>query len=191
MRDEGDKTYPEPGDCPVCGMHLVKVVEFGATTEAAEDEEILTYRSMRLKFYLSTLFSLPVLILAMGELVPGLAGLLAALFPMKANLLIQFVLSIPVVFIFGFFIYVKGVKSVTSRNLNMFTLLALGTSIAWIFSVTAVFFPQIFPESLKGHGGSVPVYFEATVIIITLVILGQMLELLAHAKTNDIGTAHD
>lgn len=184
MRDEGDKTYPEPGDCPVCGMHLVKVMEFGAPTEAAEDEEILNYRTMRLKFYLSALFSLPVLVLAMGELVPGLAGLLAALFPMKTNLLIQFVLSIPVVFIFGSFIYVKGVKSVTSRNLNMFTLLALGTSIAWIFSVIAVFFPQIFPESLKGHGGSVPVYFEATVIIITLVTLGQMLELLAHAKTN-------
>jgi len=184
MRDEGDKTYPEPGDCPVCGMRLVKVVEFGAPPEAAEDEEILAYRSMRLKFILSAAFSLPVLILSMGELVPGLAGLLASLFPMKTNLLIQFVLSVPVVCVFGSFIFVKGVKSVTSRKLNMFTLLSLGTSIAWVFSLAALFLPQIFPPSLKGHGGLIPVYFEATAIIITLVILGQMLELLAHAKTN-------
>jgi len=184
MRDEGDKTYPEPGDCPVCGMHLITVVEFGVPPEDAADEEFLGYRSMRLKFILAAVFSLPVLILAMGELVPGLAELLAALFPMKTNLLIQFALSIPVVCIFGSFIFVKGAKSVASRNLNMFTLIALGTSIAWLFSITALFFPQIFPESLKGHGGLVPVYFEATVIILTLVILGQMLELLAHAKTN-------
>ena len=184
MRDEGDKTYPEPGDCPVCGMRLVKVVEFGVPPEAAEDEEILAYRSMRLKFILAAAFSLPILILAMGELVPGFAGLLAALFPMKTNLLIQFVLSVPVVCVFGSFIFVKGFKSVVTRNLNMFTLIALGTSIAWVFSLAALFLPQIFPPSLKGHGGLVPVYFEATVIIITLVILGQMLELLAHAKTN-------
>jgi heavy metal translocating P-type ATPase len=184
MRDEGDKTYPEPSDCPVCGMHLVKVVEFGALPEDAEDEDILVFRKMRIKLILSVVFSLPVLILSMGELVPGLAELLAALFLMNTNLLIQFALSVPVVFIFGSFIFVKGVKSVASRNLNMFTLLALGTSIAWVFSVVALFLPQIFPPSLKGHGGLVPVYFEATVIIITLVILGQKLELLAHAKTN-------
>lgn len=160
MKCQGTKTVDKPGDCPVCGMHLIKVVEFGAPPEAAEDEEILNYRSMRLKLILSGLFSIPVLVLAMRELVPGLAGLLAALFPMKTNLLIQFALSIPVVCIFGSFIYVKGEKSVASRNLNMFTLLAFGTSIAWIFSITPVFFPQIFPESFKGHGGSVPVYVE-------------------------------
>jgi heavy metal translocating P-type ATPase len=184
MRDEGDKTYPEPGDCPVCGMHLVKVVEFGAPPEPAEDEEILAYRSMRRKFILAALFSLPVLIFSMGELVPGFAGLLESLFPMKANLLIQFALSVPVVCVFGSFIFVKGVKSVATRNLNMFTLIALGTGIAWGYSLAALFLPQIFPASLKTHGGLVPVYFEATAIIITLVILGQMLELLAHAKTN-------
>ncbi len=184
MRDEGDKTYPEPGDCPVCGMHLVKVVEFGAPPEAAEDEEIRAYRAMRLKFVLAAVFSLPILILSMGELVPGLAGLIASLFPMKTNLLIQFALSVPVVSVFGSFIFVKGAKSVATRNLNMFTLIALGTGIAWLFSIAALFLPQIFPPSLKGHGGLVPVYFEAAAIIITLVILGQMLELLAHAKTN-------
>lgn len=184
MRCEGDKTYPAPGDCPVCGMHLVKVVEFGAQPEAAEDEEILAYRSMRLKFILAAAFSLPVLLLSMGELVPGLAGLIASLFPMKTNLLIQFALSVPVVCVFGSFIFVKGAKSVVTRNLNMFTLIALGTGIAWAFSIAALFLPQIFPPSLKGHGGLVPVYFEAAAIIITLVILGQMLELLAHAKTN-------
>ncbi len=139
---------------------------------------------MRLKFILAAVFSLPILILSMGELVPGLAGLIASLFPMKTNLLIQFVLSIPVVGVFGSFIFVKGAKSVASRNLNMFTLIALGTGIAWGFSIAALFLPQIFPPSLKGHGGLVPVYFEAAAIIITLVILGQMLELLAHAKTN-------
>ncbi|HCM25088.1 MAG TPA: hypothetical protein DIC34_00825 [Treponema sp.] len=184
MRDEGEKTYPEPGDCPVCGMHLVKVVEFGAKPSEAEDEELVAYRVMRLKFILAAVFSIPVFILSMGELVPGFGDALGALLPMRTNLMIQFALSIPVVSILGSFIFAKGLKSVVSRNLNMFTLIALGTGIAWTFSVVALFFPGIFPASLRGHDGIVAGYFEATVVILTLVILGQMLELLAHAKTN-------
>ncbi|MFZ3109642.1 MAG: copper-translocating P-type ATPase [Rectinemataceae bacterium] len=184
MRCEGDKTYPKPGDCPVCGMHLVKVVAFGAPTGEGESEEMAAFRAMRGKLILSALLALPVLFLSMGELVPGLGDFIMGLFPRKINLLIQLVLSLPVVFWSASFIYVKGIKSVISRNLNMFTLITLGTGVAWFFSVVGTLLPGIFPASLKAADGFVPVYFEATVIIITLVILGQMLELLAHAKTN-------
>ena len=175
MRCEGDKTYPNPGDCPICGMHLVKVVVFGAPPAPGEDEEILV---------IASLLSLPVLTLSMGELLPGLGRLIADLFSMNTNMLIQMGLSIPVVLFSASFIFVKGYKSVISRKLNMFTLIALGTGVAWAYSIVATLLPGIFPESLKSEAGFVPVYFEATVIIISLVILGQMLELLAHAKTN-------
>ncbi|MFZ2782215.1 MAG: copper-translocating P-type ATPase [Rectinemataceae bacterium] len=184
MRCEGDRTYPKPGDCPVCGMHLVKVVAFGAPAGEGEDEEMAAFRSMRGKFILSALFALPVLFLSMGELIPGLGEFIMGLFPRKTNLFIQLTLSLPVVFWAASFIYVKGIRSVISRNLNMFTLITLGTGVAWLFSVVGTLLPGIFPASLKAADGFVPVYFEATVIIITLVILGQMLELLAHAKTN-------
>lgn len=184
MRCEGDKTYPKPGDCPVCGMHLVKVVAFGAPAADGEEEEMTAFRAMRGKLIVSALLALPVLFLSMGELIPGLGEFIMGLFPRKTNLLVQLLLSLPVVFWSASFIYSKGIRSVVSRNLNMFTLITLGTGVAWLFSVVGTLFPAIFPASLKAADGFVPVYFEATVIIITLVILGQMLELLAHAKTN-------
>jgi len=120
----------------------------------------------------------------MGELIPGLREFIMGFFPRKTNLLIQMLLSLPVVLWAASFIYAKGSRSVISRKLNMFTLIALGTGVAWLFSVIGTLFPGIFPASLRTMEGYVPVYFEATVIIIALVILGQMLELLAHAKTN-------
>jgi len=184
MRCEGDKTYPKPGDCPICGMHLVKVVAFGAPSGEEEDEEMAAFKAMRGKFILSALFALPVLFLSIGELIPGLGEFIGSLFSRKTNLLIQLVLSLPVVFWSASFIYAKGIKSVISKNLNMFTLIALGTGAAWLFSVVSTLAPGIFPDSLKTADGFVPVYFEATVIILALTILGQMLELLAHAKTN-------
>lgn len=97
MRCEGDKTYPKPGDCPVCGMHLVKVVAFGASAEEGESEEMAAFRAMRGKLILSVLLSLPVLFLSMGELIPGLKEFIMNLFPRKTNLLVQLLLSLPVV----------------------------------------------------------------------------------------------
>lgn len=184
MGCEGEKTYPEPRDCPVCGMHLVKVVSFGTRQEPGEDEEILAFKAMRKRLIISATLALPILLLSMGELVPGLGRILASLLSMKTSIFIQMGLSVPVVLFAASFIFEKGYTSLVSKNLNMFTLISLGTGVAWIYSLIATLFPMIFPPPLKNAEGMVAVYFEATTIIITLVILGQMLELLAHAKTN-------
>ena len=183
MRCEGDKTYNEPGDCPVCGMHLTEIMTFGEYNEG-EDSGLKAYKEMRNKFIISTIFSLPIFLLAMGELIPGIDVIVESLFSKKINLYVQLFLSVPVVFYTSLFIYSKAIKSFKGFNLNMFTLIGIGTGAAWIFSTVATVFPNIFPEAIRTHGGYPPVYYETTVIILTLVILGQMLELLAHSKTN-------
>jgi Cu2+-exporting ATPase len=185
MRCEGNKTYPVPGDCPVCGMHLVKVLGFGAKEGVEESTEMIAFKAMRRKLILSLIFTLPILALSLGEMIPGLGDLIMRLFPRAANLYVQLALSLPVVVWSASFIYKKGLESLKTKRLNMFTLLALGTGVAWLFSAAATLAPGIFPDTLKATDGYVPVYFEATVIIIAFVILGQMLELLAHAKTNN------
>jgi len=185
MRCEGNKTYPVPGDCPVCGMHLVKVLGFGAQPESGESAEMIAYKAMRGKLIISLIFALPILALSLGEMIPGFGELIKNLFPRAINLYIQLALSLPVVFWSASFVYKKGIESLKTKRLNMFTLLALGTGVAWLFSVVATILPEIFPDSLRTQDGFAPVYFEATVIIIAFVILGQMLELLAHAKTNN------
>ncbi|MGB3367894.1 MAG: copper-translocating P-type ATPase [Acidaminobacteraceae bacterium] len=183
MRCEGEKTYNEPGDCPVCGMHFTEIVSFG-NYNAEEDSGIIEYKKMKFKLILSTIFAIPILFLAMGEFVPGVNAFIENLFSRKTNLWVQLILSLPVVFYSSMFIYKKAIKSFKGLNLNMFTLIGIGTGAAWIFSTTATIAPSIFPESIRGHGGYPAVYFETTVIILALVILGQMLELLAHSKTN-------
>ena len=184
MRCEGDKTYPAPGSCPVCGMHLSRVIAFGAPQPEEDSEDIKAFKSMRVRLIVSAIFSIPILILAMSELVPGAAELVKKLINPNMNQIIQFTLSIPVVFFSGSFIFKKGVKSLVTRNLNMFTLIIIGTAAAWIFSFFGLFFPELFPDSLKNAESQIPVYFEAASVIITLVILGQFLELLAHSRTN-------
>ena len=183
MRCEGEKTYPEPGDCPVCGMHLDKIVVFGAPPDEKEDE-MEAYYLMKRRFIIALISSFPVFILAMGGVIPGLKDVLAGLVSHRLNLHIQFIFTFPVVFYSGFFIYLKGFKSILTLNLNMFTLIAIGTGAAWIYSIAGAFFPEFFPEALLNENGTIELYFEATVVILTLVILGQMLEMLAHAKTN-------
>lgn len=184
MRCEGDKTYPEPGDCPVCGMHLTKVISFRDVKEE-ESEELKAYKKMKGRFILSAIFSIPIFILAMGELVPGLRELLESLFSPRISMIIQFVLSLPVVFYTSSFVFIKGFKSLVNRNLNMFTLIMIGTGAAWLFSSAALIAPGLFPQSLINEKGTLPVYFEAAAVILTLVILGQMLELMAHARTSN------
>lgn len=174
MHCEGDKVYDEPGNCPVCGMDLVaNFVE----TEA----EDASYLKMVRKFKIAVGFTVPIFIIAMSDMIPGkpLHQLLSA----TVWNWIQFALSIPVVFYATWMFFQRAWKSIVTWNLNMFTLIGIGAGAAWIFSVIAMLFPDIFPEQFKMHG-TVHVYFEATSVILTLVLLGQMLEARAHGKTN-------
>ncbi|MCH8264182.1 MAG: heavy metal translocating P-type ATPase [Proteobacteria bacterium] len=164
-----------PGNCPICGMALE------ATTVAVEEknEELI---DMSRRFWWSTLLALPVLILAMtADMLPGL---LPAGLSMHSVQWIEFVLATPVVLWGGWPFFVRGWQSVLTWNLNMFTLIALGVSVAWVYSVVALLLPQVFPPIMQMEGGLVEVYFEAAAVIITLVLLGQVLELRARSRTN-------
>jgi Cu+-exporting ATPase len=165
-----------PGACPICGMALEpKVVSAGGTPE--EDSEL---RDMGRRFWVAMLLTLPVLVLAMGHLLPALASFAAG----TASRWVQFLLSIPVVWWGGWPFFVRGVRSIRSGHWNMFTLIALGVGAAWIYSAVAFFLPGAFPPAVKGSGGVVEVYFEAAAVIVVLVLLGQVLELRARAHTS-------
>jgi Cu+-exporting ATPase len=161
-----------PGVCPICGMALEPV-----QTAAGEDDTEL--RDMVRRFKLGILLALPVLILAMGGHFPPIDAI-----PAKVSAWIQFLLSTPVVLWCGWPFFERGARSIATRNLNMFTLISLGTGAAYVFSVFALLFSGLLPESLT-HGGAVPVYFEAASFIIVLVLLGQVLELRARAGTGE------
>jgi len=165
----------EPGSCPKCGMALEAM-----TVTAEEDDSELIDMSRR--FWFSTLFALPVFFLAMiADLVPSW---LPAGLSMQYVQWIEFSLATPVVLWGGWPFYVRAVQSVKTWNLNMFTLIGLGVSVAWVFSVVALLFPEIFPASMQHEGGTVAVYFEAAAVITGLVLLGQVLELRARSRTN-------
>ena len=165
----------EPGSCPKCGMALEPM------TVAADDknEEL---DDMTRRFKLSAVLATPVFLLAMvADLMPGW---LPQGLSMQAVQWIEFVLATPVVLWGGWPFFVRGWQSVVSWNLNMFTLIGLGVSVAWVFSVVALLFPELFPAVMRGEGGTVPVYFEAAAVITALVLLGQVLELRARSSTN-------
>ena len=164
-----------PGSCPKCGMALEPV------TIAVEEknEELI---DMTRRFWVSTLLALPVLVLAMiADLAPAL---LPAGLSMQAVQWIEFFLATPVVLWGGWPFFVRGWKSVVTWNLNMFTLIALGVSVAWIYSVVALLAPGLFPPEMQHDGGVVSVYFEAAAVITALVLLGQVMELRARSNTN-------
>ena len=165
----------EAGDCPKCGMALEP------RTVTAEEEENQEYIYMRNRFWVSAVLTLPVLLSAMRHAF-GLSFLEELL---GARLLhwAEFILATPVVLWGGWVFYVRAWKSIVSWNLNMFTLIGLGTSVAYVYSVVALLFPHIFPQSFRSADGTVGVYFEAAAVIITLVLLGQMLELRARSRT--------
>ena len=164
-----------PGTCPKCGMSLEAM-----TVTVEEDNKELTDMSRRL--WISSLLAIPVFILAMiADLMPSL---LPTDLSMKTIQWIEFSLATPVVLWGGWPFYVRGVQSIISRNLNMFTLIGLGVSVAWVFSVVALLFPEIFPSTMIHEAGTVSVYFEAAAVITTLVLLGQVLELRARSRTN-------
>ncbi len=165
-----------PGSCPKCGMALEPK---GGAPSAEEGE----YRDMLRRFWVSTALSVPVVALAILEMLPGRP--LEGRVPMTWVNGIELFFATPVVLWGGWHFFERGVLSVVRRSLNMFTLIGLGVGIAYVYSVVATFLPGIFPEALKGHGGQVPVYFEAASVITVLVLLGQVLELKARARTSD------
>jgi Cu+-exporting ATPase len=165
-----------PGSCPICGMALEP-----RTVSTSEDENP-ELSSMTRRFWISVALTIPVLILGMSDMLPGQP--LQRFLSMHAIGWIEFVLATPVVLWGGFPFFQRGWASIVNRSLNMFTLIALGTGTAYIYSVVAVIFPNIFPPSFQTMRGAVPVYFEAAAAITTLVLLGQVLELRARSRTS-------
>jgi len=210
MHCEGEKTYDKAGDCPVCGMDLIEQPKaVGATqytcpmhpeivkdepgscpicgmdlvpmepTESAEDK---TYLKLLKKMKLSLIFAIPVFLISMSMHLPS--NPLMKLMPQIYWDWSQFVLTLPIVFYTCWLFYVRAWKSIITWNLNMFTLVGIGTGAAFLFSIVALLFPNVFPQEFKSDMGGVDLYFEATAVILTLVLLGQLLEARAHSKTS-------
>ena len=207
---EGEKVYDKAGDCPVCGMDLVKAPDLNVSKtsytcpmhpEIVQDqpgdcpicgmdlvpmkpvdvEENKSYKDLLYKMKIALVFTIPVFIISMTLMFTN--NPLMKILGMNEWNWIQFILSLPVVFYAGWMFFVRTWKSIISWNLNMFTLIGIGTSVAFLFSVAGLLFPQYFPEEFKHHG-SVSLYFEASVVILTLVLLGQLMEAKAHGQTN-------
>ena len=163
-----------PGACPICGMALEP--ELVAATSEPNPELV----DMKRRFWLGLALALPVVVLEMGG---HLANLHMIVDPTWSNWL-QFVFATPVVLWAGWPFFVRGWQSLVTRNLNMFTLIAMGTGVAWLYSVVAIVFPGLFPPAFRGPDGTVAVYFEAAAVITVLVLLGQVLELRAREQTS-------
>jgi len=166
-----------PGTCPKCGMALEPMV---VSLEGEEDDS--EYRDMLRRFIVSAILTLPLLVIAMRDLIPG-GYLLEGLARARTLEWIEVILATPVVLWGGWPFFVRGVQSIINRSLNMFTLISLGVSVAYIYSLIAVFFPHIFPETMRTAQGTVGVYFEAAAVIVTLILLGQVMELRARSRT--------
>jgi Cu+-exporting ATPase len=166
----------EPGACPICGMALEPRV---ATSEEEVNPELV---DMTRRFWISLALTTPVFLLAMSEMLPGQP--LQHTFPLSGLVWLQFVLATPVVLWGGLPFFQRGWASILNRSLNMFTLIAIGTGTAYVYSVVATLVPDFFPASFRTHGGQVAVYFEAATVITTLVLLGQVLELRARSQTS-------
>ncbi len=212
MQCEGDKTYDAPGDCPVCGMDLVEEQNLSTTSREqwscpmhpevlqdhpgdcpicgmdlvpvspAPSSEEKTYRKLAKKFWIALAFTLPIFIIAMSEMIPN--NPLYELMDQKYWNWVQFVLSIPVVFYATWMFFERAWRSLVTWNPNMFTLIGIGAGVAWVFSFFGLLFPDFFPDQFKTVDGAVHVYFEAATVILTLVLLGQLLEARAHSNTN-------
>jgi len=212
MHCEGDKTYNKLGHCPICGMDLVEEQNLSVTSselwtcpmhpEIVKDEpgscpicgmdlvpmqpdlsaEEKPYKKLLQKFWVAVAFTAPILLMAMSEMIPN--NPLYQIMEQKYWNWVQFALSIPVVFYATWMFFQRAYTSIKTWNLNMFTLIGIGAGAAWLFSVFGMFFPDLFPAQFKTESGAVHVYFEAATVILTLVLLGQLLEARAHSKTN-------
>lgn len=212
MHCEGDKTYTEPGDCPVCGMDLVEEVNLSTPgpqqwtcpmhpevvrdepgdcpicgmdlvpMEPSESSEDANYKRLSRKFWWAVSFTLPIFLIAMSEMLPG--NPLYRWMDQHYWNWVQFALSLPVVFYATWMFFERAWRSILTWNPNMFTLIGIGAGVAWLFSFIGMLFPDFFPDQFKSDQGAVHVYFEAATVILTLVLLGQLLEARAHSKTN-------
>ena len=210
MHCEGEKTYDKSGDCPVCGMDLIEqpkspqatqytcpmhpeILENGPGScpicgmdlvpmEPTESEEDVTYKKLLRKMKIALLFTVPIFLIAMADMLPH--NFLLDIFSQKIWNWIQLALSLPVVFYACWMFFERAWKSIITWNLNMFTLIGIGSGVAFVFSVFALLFPVVFPDAFKTESGTVFVYFEAVTVILTLVLLGQLLEARAHSKTS-------
>jgi Cu+-exporting ATPase len=210
MHCEGTKTYDKAGDCPVCGMDLVEEVSLKKATqytcpmhpeivrdepgacpicgmdlvpmEATDEEEDKTYLNLLRKFKIAAGFTIPIFLIAMTDMIPN--NPLYKVMDLKYWNWVELILSIPVVFYATWMFFGRAWRSIITWNLNMFTLIGIGAGVAWLFSLVALIFPGVFPDQFKTESGTVFVYFEAATVILTLVLMGQLLEARAHGKTN-------
>ena len=163
-----------PGDCPICGMALEP-----KTVATDSEEENAELRDMTRRFWIGAALTLPVFLLAMAHIIPALN-----IVPEKISRWVQFILSTPVVLWAGWPFFKRGWRSFKTMQLNMFTLIAIGVSTAYVFSAVAMLLPNLFPHSMR-HNGGVDIYFEAAAVIVVLVLLGQVLELRARSRTGN------
>ncbi|MDE3152826.1 MAG: heavy metal translocating P-type ATPase [Gemmatimonadota bacterium] len=165
-----------PGTCPICGMALEPMTP---TAGEAEDSEL---RDMSRRFWFATALAVPLLLLAMGDLAFG--SWLATSIPPRTRVIVELVLATPICTWAAWPFYVRAVQSVRNRSLNMFTLIGLGVSVAYVYSLIAALVPGIFPPAFRDAQGQVGVYFEAAGVIVALILLGQVLELRARSRTS-------
>ena len=210
MHCEGEKMYDKAGDCPVCGMHLVQeqtVAQKAQYTcpmhpeiirdapgscpicgmnlvpmQPSDSDESKVYDDLWKKMKIAILFTVPVFLIAMISMIPN--NQLMKIMDMQKWNYVQFILTLPVIFYACWIFFVRAWKSIITWNLNMFTLVGIGTGVAFLFSIVGMLFPNLFPNEFKSMDGTVPLYFEATAVILTLVLLGQLLEAKAHSQTN-------
>ncbi|MDY6850685.1 MAG: heavy metal translocating P-type ATPase [Thermodesulfobacteriota bacterium] len=166
-----------PGTCPKCGMALEP-----RTPSLEDDQEDPEYAVMRKRFIFGAILTAPLVLVAMRGML-SYGNFLETLIPARTLGWLELILATPVVLWAGFPFYVRAVQSVIHKSLNMFTLIGLGVSAAYVYSLVAVVLPDIFPEAMQGPHGAVAVYFEAAAMIVVLVLLGQVLELKARART--------
>src|SRR5215216_1987148 len=168
-----------PGSCPICGMALEPVL---VSQEAAANHELM---DMTRRFWIGLALAAPVVALEMGGHMTGLDRIV----PRQTSNWLQLVLATPVVLWAGWPFFVRGWQSLVTRKLNMFTLIAIGTGVAWLYSIVATLAPGAFPAAFRSHDGAVPVYFEAAAVITVLVLLGQVLELRAREARSEEHTS--
>ena len=165
----------EPGSCPICGMALESM------DPVAEEEDKTEYLDMKKRFIICLILTVPVFVIAMGRHLPG--ETFKSLFSGENLQYVELLLTTPVVLWGAWPFFIKGYQSFKNMSLNMFSLISLGVSVAYLYSLIAVLIPDVFPSSFRDHNGEVAVYFEAAAVIVTLILLGQVLELRARSQT--------
>lgn len=211
MHCEGEKVYDKPGDCPVCGMDLIKEAELASSKtmytcpmhpevikegpgscpicgmdlvpmEPTDSQENKVYNDLVRKMKIAVVCTVPIFIIAMSDMIPN--NPIMKIMDLEKWNWVQLILSLPVVFYACWMFFERAWKSIVTWNLNMFTLIGIGAGVAFLFSLFGLFFPALFPDEFKTHNGTVSLYFEATTVILTLVLLGQLLEARAHSRTS-------